>query len=273
MKQTITLVLLLLGIELYSQVSASPPIVILDPISKTGTMTLQNSGSIDKEVEISFKFGYGKVDETGKYSLIYDDSATAEKYSIANSLISFPKKLLLPAKSEQTVRILAKNTNTLSDGTYWTRIIISSKDKAKQIDTNTKTDKITVGFQIITESINLLFLRKGNVSMDIEPYTMKLQTDSSQLHLNVVCKSIGNSPFLGSAILTIYNSEGEGIDVKDMRAAVYLENNIIFSFDKDKFKPGKYRAEVNFNNKRDDIPPENRIKFEPKTRDFEFQIN
>ncbi len=272
MKHILVIVIMIVfSIPVYSQIAFEPPVVFVDALSKTCTMNIKNTGDVNKEIEINFKFGYSKYDSTGKPYVCYDDSVSSKTNSLAPYIKSFPKKFLLPPKSEQVVRFLIRGMDDLPDGTYWTRVAATAKDEEKQID-STASDKITATISIIVETVNIIYYQKGDVNTGVDLDGLIVDSDSINYIIRLFCERTGNSPFLGSMLLALYDEDGKLVVNEQKKTAVYYEIPFRFRIEKNLLKPGKYRAEVTVTNEREDISEQNRIPFQPLTKSFAFTI-
>lgn len=268
----VTLILALVAFQLQAQVTATPSIIFIDKNSNSGTLTLENNGEMDKEIELFFKFGYATIDTNLQVKIRYDDSINAEKYDIGRHIKLFPSKLILKAKTQQTVRLLVIKANALADGAYWSRIVVRSKDVQKQIDSTTITDEISARFVLVTETANIVFFHKGKTEMGLEFGNYKIVEDSVKYAFVLESKRIGNSPFLGGVEVRFLNNNQSEIFKTTTRIANYFDSPFIVNLPKEKVQPGNYELELTFTNVRDDVMPENRLPFKPLIKNYKFSI-
>ena len=120
----VTFVLLLVILNTgKAQIAVSPLALFVDNRTRSGDMTIFNQGTEPKEINILLNYGYIDYDSTGRSFLNMDDTITSKENSISPYLTVYPKKLILQPGTSQTVKLMVRNTNSLPDGTYWTRII------------------------------------------------------------------------------------------------------------------------------------------------------
>ena len=93
----------------FSQISINPPVIFIDNNTRTGTITVFNQSQDSKEIEISLKYGYVDTDSTGNSVLIFNDTLTEKKYSIAPYTSIYPKKFILKPNQQQDVKFMVKN--------------------------------------------------------------------------------------------------------------------------------------------------------------------
>jgi hypothetical protein len=274
MRKSIILIILFIIVEIrcVSQVSIVPSVVFIDAQSRSGMITILNQQSKPKEVEIFLKFGYMGFDSLGKNTLIYPESETEKKYSILPYTSVYPKKFTLQPKQEQAVKFLIKNTGSLPDGTYWLRVITSSQDVAKQIDSTNLKDSVRIGIAFRINFVTALFFQKGNLNTSVEVSSLETNIDTTNLNVLFSFKRGGNSPFLGTAKVRIYDSKDDEVVSYSERIPIYFDSKKGFSFDKNKFNTGKYKAEITLSDEQPDIPDENKVKFKELTRVFDFKL-
>jgi hypothetical protein len=237
-------------------------------------MTLTNNSTEAREVEISFKFGYPSTDSTGKTVMVYDDSEAEEKYSLKPHLKAFPRKMIIQPKKEQAVRFLAMLPPELEDGTYWTRVSILSKPIDKQIDTNTTEDEIRAGFVVNTELVNLVIFQKGKQTTGVELKDLNTEITDSLVTIDFEAERKGNCPFWGNFHMIMTDETKDEVLFDSQKpVAVYFDSYQKLVFNKANFEPGNYKIELRVNNEREDIPDENKIKFEANKLEKEFTIN
>lgn len=256
-------------ITAYSQVVVIPNIIFIDPLNKTGSVTLRNNSTEEREVDISFKYGYMGIDTTGNQLMIYD--TTNPINSLSASIVSFPKRLLLAPNGEQTVRLLVRGMTDVPDGAYWTRLSVKTQTVAKQIDSTSK-EKISADFIFVMETMNPVLYYKGKVESGIDITEVKSIEEEEKRKLQVGVRRKGNAPFFGMAEITIYDINGKQVESQIVRATAYFDNYVSFYFEKDVLKAGKYKADIKFNNIRDDIPDDKRIEFKDEVKKIEFEI-
>jgi hypothetical protein len=205
----------------------------------------------------------------------YDDSVMAKKYSLVPYIRMFPKKLVIPPKETQTVRLILKDLPSGGDLTYWTRVIVSSEPVTPQIDTTTysKADSGKIRTRIIlkTQIIALILYHQGNVTSAVDFNIYRTFTDSLGLHLICKIEKGGTSPFLGAYILKVYDSNNNLLIEKKDRVTIYENSNVEYLMEASSLKKGKLKVELTINNEKDEIPEDLRLPFKPVTKVFELE--
>ena len=256
----------------YSQIAVSPLVLFVDNTSRTGDMTIFNQGAEPKEISIKLNYGYIDYDSTGKSLLNMDDTITSKENSISPFITVYPKKLIIQPGTSQTVKFMVKNTNSLADGTYWTRIITESKDVKKQIDSTNHGDKVSVGLSIKFNMVSAFIFQKGKLNTRVNLNSLTARTDSNKINLLLNFSREGNSPFFGTSKITITDNNGEEVKTIEETFAAYFKGVKAFPIDKDILKKGIYKAEVVLTNEQPDVPDEKKVPFDKVKKIFDFTV-
>jgi P pilus assembly chaperone PapD len=274
MKKINVLVILFLisTASVFAQVKIYPMAVYIDPILRSGEMTVSNPADIEKEIEVSLRYGYPTCDSLGRVYTRFNDTISAKEYSLVPYVTIFPKRIIVPAKGEQKIRFMLKNVQNLPDNVYWARIITSSVEAVKQLDTTTAKDKISVGVNIKIEMATAIVYQKGKVHTEINMPALTTKADSANVNLMVNFERGGNSPAFGTCYLTVKDEKGSKIVEQKDLFSIYLNTTKSFPIEKSKLKPGNYKAELKYTNEQDATPEQYRLDFKPFTKSFDFTI-
>lgn len=259
--------------ETYAQLAILPPVVFIDSKSRSGITMLRNNSDEPKEIIIDFKFGYISFGENGSREIITDDKVAEKNHSLVPYIKVFPKKLLLPPKGQQTVRFIVKPMNNQPDGTYWTRLSVSSKDAKPQIEEVTG-EQVKVDFELVSALSTIVLYLKGDITTGLKIKDIKSSVNKDNVVIDIdFDRSEGNTPFWGNIKFLIYDSAGNLVEDHSEPLSVYFDSKGRFLFNKSKFtKKGSYRAEIEINNDRKEIPTDIEIKFNTIERTFNFVI-
>jgi hypothetical protein len=274
MKKYLAIVILSFFLNLtnsISQVGIYPQAVFLDMQNRASNIKVINTSDQSKEIIIDIKFGYPEYDSLGEYKLIYGDTLPEAKWSAVPFVKVFPKKLLLKGKEEQVVKFMLGNMNNNPDGTYFGRVFVLSKNPPEEIDTN-YTDKISAKIDVQFTLVSALIVEKGKVDCKINIIGNKATVDTAKVNILTLLEKSGNSPFLGTTEVKIYdNSANLVAETKEM-TPIYFTSKKAFKFDKNLFQNGKYRVEIIMTNEHKDVPKEFKIPFEPAKASFMVDI-
>jgi hypothetical protein len=266
-------IFIFLSVSVYSQVGIYPQAVFLSLQNRTGSLTIMNNSEQVKEVSIEIKFGYVGYDSLGKSKVLIGDSLPDAKLHSAVPYVKvFPKKLLLKAKEEQAVKFMLGNIGNIDDGTYYARILILSKNPAGEIDTSYSNEvkaKVDIQFTLMAA----LLIEKGKKDCNIKINNPIASVDTSDVIFHIGFEKGGNSPFMGTTEINIYDLGGDKIaDTKEVMP-VYFSGNKSFKFNKKKFKNGQYKLEILMTNEHKDVPKEFKIPFEPLKQSFIVNVD
>src|SRR5690349_20725577 len=78
-----------------AQVVIAPPVLTLVEPERFGTFTVENRSTVPQEVTIEFRFGYPMSDGVGNLQMVYDDSGSPGRSSMASWVRAFPRRALL----------------------------------------------------------------------------------------------------------------------------------------------------------------------------------
>lgn len=270
-KTAITSIILFLSVlacEVQAQITIAPTMVFIDQQNRFGNFLVLNGSDQAQEVSIEFPFGYPATNAEGEIEMIYDDSTKAEEFGISNLVKGFPQSFVLQPGQRQVVRLTVRPED-FSDGTYWTRIKVTSNAQNPPIGEETD-DEITAQITYKFEQITTLFYKHGetNTGIEINDFTHR-ETDESIRFIADVSRS-GNSPFLGSINLNILDSQGNSILTRSATTSIYFDYRQTFDIPKENLDEGKYTAEISFESQRPDVAREKIIQMEPVTNSISF---
>lgn len=270
---------LLLAVVVYStnvllaQVTISPTNLFIDHQSKFGTYMVINGSNEPQEISIDFIFGYSDTDSDGNRFLVYDDSAKAEQHSIKDWIRAFPRNFTLQPGQRQIVRLRVNSPNDVPDGTYWARIKTASSPESPPVELQS-TEAVTarVGFKI--EQVTGVYLKKGDVSTGIEITEMRTnQINEGVLEVLADILRTGNSPFLGSIQLNVYDSNNRKLDIPSfISTTIFFDGTHKQEVDISSLNPGNYSVEMVFETQRNDVSSADLVQAPKTSKKIPFSI-
>lgn len=268
MKQTFNIqaiiIFLLLPIALEAQVSLIPTSVFICGNKGIESFYIHNNTGVRQEVSISFQFEYPDSDEDGNVKMVHNDSLKAAKHDLAPHIRAFPGRLIMEPNSQQTIIFQVRGMDEKPDGTYWTRVVVTSNVVSQDIETVNLADGVGTRIDYVFKQNIPVFYKKGQVSTGLQ--VMDVETSFSNPGLNVIAKlqPAGNSPFIGSVSARLRNMEGRLVAEQSMSVVVYVETlrRIELPFN-DEVPPGKYQLELLFETRRRDIVHDNLVQADP----------
>lgn len=254
-----------------AQITIAPTTIYLDDQNRFGTMLVLNGSGQPQEVTIEFDFGYLDADSAGSTQMVYDDSLSEQRNSIADRILGFPRSFTLQPNQRQVVRLTVRNTGNLADGTYWTRIRTISNPVSPSIDQQTE-EGITAEINFRFEQVTTAFFKKGNVNTGLEFGESRVEVEENTGRLYLELSQTGNSPYIGQVNFQMRDAEGNVRAQDRSSVAVYFDTRRVFEFDASEMPPGSYTAELTFETSRASIENSQLVQADPITHTFDFEI-
>ncbi|MBC8403506.1 MAG: hypothetical protein H8E14_18645 [Candidatus Marinimicrobia bacterium] len=260
--------IILLSISL-AQVTISPTSLFIDNQRRFETLLVLNSTEDPQEVTISYQFGYPVSDSYGNLTMNYGDTELGDAYSAADWIKGFPKSFVLEPGKRQVVRLTAKPPNNLADGTYWTRLKTVSTNLTPTVG-EPQQEKITAQISFKFEQITGVFYKSGDVTTGLDITAVRNEIVEQKLLVYADLDKAGNSPYLGTMRVDIFNLSGKKVQEERIFISVYFDGTRRIETDISELPAGRYSAKLTFIAERDDIPNENLVHVEPITESFKF---
>jgi len=239
--------------NLYAQVTISPTSLFIDSKHRFETLLIMNTSTSAQEVSLSWEFGYPKMDELGGSIMIYDDPEEAAKHSAADWLRGFPKNFILEPGTRQTVRITVKAPRNLANGTYWSRLRTTSSAVSPPVGT-AQEGGISAQINFQFNQVTSVFYKQGELSTGLNITGLKNADNEGEMRLLAEYTKSGNSPFLGTMGVRVYNEAKEVVKTKEKYVSIYYDGTYRLDFDPSDLPNGKYDYEISFKSGRPDIP-------------------
>lgn len=251
-----------------AQITIAPTMVFIDQQDRFGSFLVLNGSDQAQEVSIDFPFGYPTTTSDGNINMVYDDSTKAENFGISDIVRGFPQNFVLQPGQRQTVRLTIRPKD-FSDGMYWTRIRTTSNVQNPPVGTEAGDD-ITAQITYKFEQVTTLFYKHGDTNTGIDIKEFKQQYTTEHLEFIADVSRTGNSPFLGSIILSLTDDDGNVIAERLASTSIYFDYRQIFEIPKADLEDGTYNAQITFETQRPDVPKEDIVQMEPVSRSITF---
>lgn len=247
-------------------VTIAPHAIFMDHRTRSGFVELYNPGTQPVEVQISTLFGYPITDSAGALDLYTPAMVGATEPSATDWIQAFPKKVMVPPLSKQTVRLLARPPQGLADGEYWTRIVVSVKAGALPVTGADTSKGIRVGLNLEVRTIVPVYYRKGaaNTSVGLTNLRTRLEGDSIVLRTRLV--RAGNAAYVGTVKGTLLDAANKVVGSFAAPVAVYYAIDPRFALGRGRLPKGRYRLRVEVATERPDIAADLLLK-SPLVRD------
>jgi hypothetical protein len=257
-----------------AQVTLLPTSVYISDGLGVGSLEISNDTGARQEVSIGFGFAYPGSDEEGHLVMISDDEEAALRYGIDGQIRAFPRSFLLPPGGRQTVRLQVRPLHDRPDGVYWTRVIVTSRTAAEDVDKVEVSEKVGTRIHYVFKQNIPVFFKKGKVSTGLEITGAETEVKSDRLVVTCGLRPTGNAPFNGSVDAILRNSSGQVITRRHTTAVVYFESlrRLELPFPDVVPDQGNYFLELIYRTKRRDIPPSDLVQAPPVHYTVYFRI-
>ncbi|MBO6586090.1 MAG: hypothetical protein JJ953_08310 [Gracilimonas sp.] len=255
-----------------SQVTIAPTNLFVEDNSRFGTYMVINNSNENQEISVDFVFSYSALNDDGQRRIVEDDSISAEKHSIAENVRAFPQNFVLNPGQRQIVRLRIAAPNDLEDGTYWARIKTSATPEAPPVEIE-QTETVTASLGLIVEQITGLYYKVGtvNTGIAINEITPRL-SDDGVLEVFTDFERTGNSPFLGSVITSLINSQGNVIQQARNSTTLYFSGTHKQDLLIGDTPPGEYTLRVEFITQRNDVSDDDIVQMQPVSSTTKYTL-
>ncbi len=245
----------------YSQVSIAPVFVFMNDGNSFGSFVVMNGSNQNQEIAVDFLFGYSATDESGNGFMVYDDSVAYKQFAATDWVRAFPRNFVLEPGQRQTVRITARPPQGIADGLYWTRIRTASNPQTPSID-ELAVEGVRTQITFRFEQVTALFYKKGNVNTAIRLNNIRGERTANGFSALVDVYRTGNSPFFGSAHLTLRDSNNRVAAENSFPVSIYFDGTRRFTLPGE-FSTGNYTVDIRFESQRGDMPGQDVIPIQP----------
>lgn len=258
---TLALTLLCLS-NVMAQITIAPTNLFIDSGNKFGSYLVINNSNEPYEVTVDFLFGYGTSDDEGNRFMTYDDSIKAAQYSIADWIRAFPQNLTLAPNKRQVIRLRVAPPADLADGTYWARIVTSATPQSQPLEIQNQ-GAVTANIGMKVNQITGIYYKNGqvNTSIGIDKIDTEVSNDSLLVIHNVTRG--GNSPFLGSINVRVYDNKNKLVLENIEFTSIYFDTKLKHEFDISDLESGQYNIEISIASDRQDISKDDLVQMNP----------
>lgn len=249
----IALLLLLLPVLLQA-IYVSPTAVFMDERNRAAQITIGNSGDAPEEATIELKFGFPDVDSAGTPYIRFVEDPGPEFNSAAEWIRAFPQRVRLEPRSQQVVRLLARPPDSLPDGEYYTRMIITGRGASIRLGSTDSA--VRAGLNLEIRLVTSVTYRKGRVTTGVNIRGLAAEADGDSLSVWAHMARDGNGAYLGTAEVEVLNLEGTIVRRYQTVVAVHYPVRRRFSFPLDSLASGDYKVRFRLRARRTDLPEE-----------------
>lgn len=236
-----------------AQVSLAPTTIFIDQ-NGIGTLFVTNPGDTPQEINVSFLFGYPGNDDLGNLTMVYGDSLMEKQFGMGDRLRAFPRTFILAPQQQQTVRLQIRPDRSLTEGTYFTRVKITSNAQTADVE-QTATEGVSTQVNFKFDQVIAAFQKVGATSTGLEFGQTSIEVKDGNVRITPDFKVTGNSPYLGSVTATMRNGAKEVLAEQQQTVAMYFSGKRAVEMKLPENLPaGTYEITLSYETRRSDIP-------------------
>lgn len=252
-------------------VAVAPHAVHIDSRTRSGSVELYNPSNDPVEVDVSTLFGYPATDSAGIVKVRYFENADTVPASASGWIQAFPRRVTIPPRTRQTLRLLARPPADLPDGEYWTRLVVAAE--MGNVPTTGVTDSaVSIALKLRVRTIIAVTYRKGEIRTGISMANMRTDVDGDSLGVRVDLQRQGNGAFLGRLRTVLFDDAGTEVRREDVHIAVYFDLSPRRTLSLVGLAPGSYTAVTTVDTERTDIEAALILPMEPVSDTLRVEI-
>ncbi|MEE8576713.1 MAG: hypothetical protein V3T31_05610 [candidate division Zixibacteria bacterium] len=215
------LVGLLAASSITAGVLCAPTVVFMSDAGRTGRLDIQNTANEPTEVSIRFSWGLPESDSIGNVYVNLVDSGVTDPRSALDWIKAFPRKIVLPPNGSQVVRIVARPPDSLPDGEYWARIVVTSRAGKTELPSPTGNEEISTTLNMVLQTALMLKYRSGECVAQLEMTSADADLFEDSVAVIVGMRSTGNTSYMGRMHARLFDSDHRLIGEAGTEMAVY----------------------------------------------------
>lgn len=239
-------------------VLVAPHHIFIDHRVRSATIQLFNAGDQAEEVSIETVFGYPATDSLGRVYL-YTEPAEGDTEpsgrSAAGWIRAFPRRVTVRPGQRQTIRLLAQPPADLSDGEYWTRVVVHAKGQHVPVAGIPDSANIQVGLDLEVRTVIALTYRKGDVETGVRLSQVAPRIVGDTLYARPLLERAGEAAYIGVLRTEVVDSSGEVVRQWEEQVAVYESLHRQLRYPVSDLASGPYKVRITASTDRHDIEP------------------
>lgn len=186
----------------------APTAVFIDARTRAASLMVVNPNDQPAEIEIGTLFGYPVTDSAGQLVLKTVEQPDSTMPSAAAWVRPFPRRMTLPPRAQQTVRLFVSPPPGLPDGEYWARLVVTARGGQLPITQETDTGSVRVGLSVEVRTILPVLYRKGKQQGGITLSALATERRGDSLLVRAHVERTGTAAALGTARGELVDSAG-----------------------------------------------------------------
>ena len=258
----------------FGQLQLVPTTIILDQ-SGVGSIIIINTSEEAREISITSEFRYNVSDDSGR-SVQAESFDELKEYDMTDNVLIFPQRFILDGGARRDVRVQHRVSSSTVEGGHFSRFIVRSEPVAQDVEEESEADAISIQLNYIFVQDIPMYHFYGNTTTGIKIKDVELlpfEDDTSRYSFVFDMDKLGNSPYRGSADVTITNNEGEVVDQRNVQVGLFTDRKVSISMDKSNLVEGEtYKANFIFQTKRRTSAPSDLVQAPDVIYEEEFSI-
>ncbi len=272
-KLVLILFIFLLTVNLYSYVRVSPTVLFINEPKRSAALEISNSTNNEIEVWFELKYGYTATDDSNRLVIATPEKLSGDDKSASEWITTYPTKMVLKPNEKKIVRVMVSPPAGISDGEYWARVIVNSKQIGRQLKIKENPSGARIGFDIQQQLSIPFHYRKGKLTTTFDTMgNPVIEIKDGKLHFKINMFRGGNSSYWGMFNFMITDKSGKLVKKEWRHFVVYKEIKRDFIVDIKDLTHGDYILNVIAEPKRYDDAAKFVIKTEPKSWKYNFRI-
>jgi hypothetical protein len=242
-----------------ASVAVYPQTLFINSPNRSVAITVSNPTELRQEIWVDFRYGYPLVNDSGKFYINYMDEPPGQEPSAVPWLTSFPQRFVLEARESQVVRVMVQLPVGITPGEYWSRVVISSKQRTAT-PPQTPGPNVRMRMEFISQVDIPLQVRTGSVTTGLKVMGITSVVDSGMLKMGLDLTRFGNASFWGTMHLVLRDEGGRVMQTHDQHIAVFRDLVYPVTMEVANLPPGPYILDINIDNIRPGVPAQYRLK-------------
>ena len=259
---------------LQAQVSLAPTNLFITDQANVSSLYISNNSQVAQEISVSFEFAYPGSDEKGNMVTVTNDSVSASRYGLNQSIKAFPRQFVIQPGKQQTVRVQVRPLGSKPNGVYWTRVIVSSQAATKNLEETKVAEGIGTKINYVFKQNIPGFYLKGKVNTGLITGQVTTSVEKGKLVAVAKLTPTGNAPYNGSVTARLTDSSGKEVASQQQTIVAYFDvmRSIELVLPEAGLAPGKYALDFAYETKRSDISPTELVQALPVKKRVEVEI-
>lgn len=269
----LALIFLLLFARSTSEASVAvyPQTLFINAPNRSVAITISNPTETRQEIWVDFRYGYPLVNDSGKFYINYIESPGQQEPNAVPWLTAYPQRFVLEARESQVVRVMAQLPVGAAAGEYWSRVVVSSKQRTAT-PPQTPGANVRMRMEFISQVDVPLQVRTGSVNTGLRIHGVTSVIDSGKLKMGIDVARSGNASFWGTMHFFLRDQNGRVMKTHDQHIAIFRDLVYPVTIDVAGLDPGPYVLEIDVDNVRPGVPAPFRLKADAVRFTYQLSI-